>query len=191
MGTTRSGERKLQILQALAQMLEEPRGEKITTAALARRLSISEAALYRHFASKAQMFEGLIEFIESSVFGVINQINEKEENGLRQTQSVSMLLLNFAARNPGMTRVMIGDALVNEDGRLQLRMNQFFDRVELTLRQCLRLAVVQGQTKEEWVTVKSNLMMSYIIGKLFRFVKTQFKENPTGGMQEQINFILS
>ena len=182
MVTTRSGERKLQILQALAQMLEEPRGEKITTAALARRLSISEAALYRHFASKAQMFEGLIEFIESSVFGVINQINEKEENGL---------LLNFAARNPGMTRVMIGDALVNEDGRLQLRMNQFFDRVELTLRQCLRLAVVQGQTKEEWVTVKSNLMMSYIIGKLFRFVKTQFKENPTGGMQEQINFILS
>lgn len=191
MGTTRSGERKLQILQALAQMLEEPRGEKITTAALARRLSISEAALYRHFASKAQMFEGLIEFIESSVFGVINQINEKEENGLLQTQSVSMLLLNFAARNPGMTRVMIGDALVNEDGRLQLRMNQFFDRVELTLRQCLRLAVVQGQTKEEWVTIKSNLMMSYIIGKLFRFVKTQFKENPTGGMQEQINFILS
>ena len=191
MGTTRSGERKLQILQALAQMLEEPRGEKITTAALARRLSISEAALYRHFASKAQMFEGLIEFIESSVFGVINQINEKEENGLLQTQSVSMLLLNFAARNPGMTRVMIGDALVNEDSRLQLRMNHFFDRVELTLRQCLRLAVVQGQTKEEWVTVKSNLMMSYIIGKLFRFVKTQFKENPTGGMQEQINFILS
>ena len=191
MGTTRSGERKLQILQALAQMLEEPRGEKITTAALARRLSISEAALYRHFASKAQMFEGLIEFIESSVFGVINQINEKEENGLLQTQSVSMLLLNFAARNPGMTRVMIGDALVNEDSRLQLRMNQFFDRVELTLRQCLRLAVVQGQTKEEWVTVKSNLMMSYIIGKLFRFVKTQFKETPTGGMQEQINFILS
>ena len=191
MGTTRSGERKLQILQALAQMLEEPRGEKITTAALARRLSISEAALYRHFASKAQMFEGLIEFIESSVFGVINQINEKEENGLLQTQSVSMLLLNFAARNPGITRVMIGDALVNEDSRLQLRMNQFFDRVELTLRQCLRLAVVQGQTKEEWVTVKSNLMMSYIIGKLFRFVKTQFKENPTGGMQEQINFILS
>ena len=126
MGTSKSGERKLQILQALAQMLENPRGEKITTAALARHLSISEAALYRHFASKAQMFEGLIEFIESSVFGVINRICEKEENGLLQAQSVSMLLLNFAERNPGMTRVMIGDALVNEDGRLQLRMNQFF-----------------------------------------------------------------
>ena len=191
MGTTRSGERKLQILQALAQMLEEPRVEKNTTAALARRLSISEAALYRHFASKAQMFEGLIEFIESSIFSVINQINEKEESGLIQAQSVSMLLLNFAERNPGMTRVMIGDALVNEDSRLQSRMNQFFDRVELTLRQCLRVAASQGHTKEEMVAVKSNLLISYVIGKLFRFVKTQFKEKPTSGMQEQINFVLS
>lgn len=191
MGTTKSGERKLQILQALAQMLEDPRGEKITTAALARHLSISEAALYRHFASKAQMFEGLIEFIESSVFGIINQICEKEENGLLQAQSVSMLLLNFAERNPGMTRVMIGDALVNEDGRLQLRMNQFFDRVELTLRQCLRLAATQGQSKEDMAQLKSNLIMSYVIGKLFRFVKTQFKEKPTDGMQAQINYILA
>ena len=191
MGTTKSGERKLQILQALAQMLEMPQGEKITTAALARYLSISEAALYRHFASKAQMFEGLIEFIESSVFGVINQISDKEENGLLRAQSVSMLILNFAQRNPGMTRVMIGDALVNEDSRLQQRMNQFFDRIELTLRQCLRLAVSQGQSREEMVAFKSNLLVSYVIGKLFRFVKTQFKEDPTVGMQEQINFILA
>ncbi len=190
MGTTKSGERKLQILQALAQMLEEPRGEKITTASLARRLSISEAALYRHFASKAQMFEGLIEFIESSVFGVINQITEREESGLLQAQSVSMLLLNFAERNPGMTRVMTGEALVNEDGRLQLRMNRFFDRVELSLRQCLHLASSQGQTKEETVTLKSNLIMSYLIGKLFRFVKTQFREKPTNNMQEQIHCLL-
>ena len=191
MGTSKSGERKLQILQALAQMLEMPQGEKITTAALARYLSISEAALYRHFASKAQMFEGLIEFIESSVFGVINQISDKEENGLLRAQSVSMLILNFAQRNPGMTRVMIGDALVNEDSRLQQRMNQFFDRIELTLRQCLRLAVSQGQSREEMVAFKSNLLVSYVIGKLFRFVKTQFKEDPTVGMQEQINFILA
>ncbi len=190
MGTTKSGERKLQILQALAQMLEEPRGEKITTASLARRLSISEAALYRHFASKAQMFEGLIEFIESSVFGVINQITEREESGLLQAQSVSMLLLNFSERNPGMTRVMTGEALVNEDGRLQLRMNRFFDRVELSLRQCLHLASSQGQTKEETVTLKSNLIMSYLIGKLFRFVKTQFREKPTNNMQEQIHCLL-
>ncbi|EEO28591.1 nucleoid occlusion factor SlmA [Oxalobacter paraformigenes] len=191
MGTIKSGERKLQILQALAQMLEEPHGEKITTAALARRLAISEAALYRHFASKAQMFEGLIEFIETSVFGVINQITEREESGLLQAQSVSMLLLNFAERNPGMTRVMIGDALVNEDSRLQLRMNQFFDRIELTLRQCLRVAISQGRAPEEMATVRSNLIMSYLIGKLFRFVKTQFREKPTNNMPEQISFMLS
>lgn len=191
MGTIKSGERKLQILQALAQMLEEPHGEKITTAALARRLALSEAALYRHFASKAQMFEGLIEFIETSVFGVVNQITEREESGLLQAQSVSMLLLNFAERNPGMTRVMIGDALVNEDSRLQLRMNQFFDRIELTLRQCLRVATSQGHVPEEVATVKSNLIMSYLIGKLFRFVKTQFREKPTNNMAEQISFMLS
>lgn len=191
MGTSKSGERKLQILQALAQMLEQPRNEKITTAALARHLSISEAALYRHFASKAQMFEGLIEFVESSIFGLINQIHEKEENGLLQAQSVAMLVLNFAEKNPGMTRVMTGDALINEDERLQSRMNQFFDRVELALKQSMKIAVTQGQFREENVNARSNLMMSYLIGRLFRFVKTRFKQNPTEEMAPQINFILS
>ncbi len=191
MGTTKSGERKLQILQALAQMLEQPRSEKITTAALARHLSLSEAALYRHFASKAQMFEGLIEFIESSIFGLINQIAEKEENGLLQAQSTAMLILNFAEKNPGMTRVMIGDALINEDARLQSRMNQFFDRVELALKQCMKIAVTQEQFREDNINSRSNLMMSYLIGRLFRFVKTQFKQNPTDDMISQINFILS
>ena len=191
MGTRKSGERKLQILQALAQMLEQPRSEKITTAALARHLSISEAALYRHFASKAQMFEGLIEFIESSIFGLINQIAEKEENGLLQAQSIAMLILNFAEKNPGMTRVMIGDALINEDDRLQMRMNQFFDRVELALKQSMKIAVTQGQFKEEDINSRSNLMMSYLIGRLYRFIKTLFKQNPTENMVSQINFVLS
>ena len=191
MGNTNTGERKLQILQALAQMLEQPRSEKITTAALAKHLSLSEAALYRHFASKAQMFEGLIEFIESSIFGLINQIDEKEENGLLQAQSVAMLILNFAEKNPGMTRVMIGDALINEDARLQLRMNQFFDRIELALKQSMKIAVTQGQFSEENINSRSNLMMSYLIGRLYRFVKTQFKQNPTEDMIPQINFILS
>ena len=191
MGNTKTGERKLQILQALAQMLEQPRSEKITTAALAKHLSLSEAALYRHFASKAQMFEGLIEFIESSIFGLINQIDEKEENGLLQAQSVAMLILNFAEKNPGMTRVMIGDALINEDARPQLRMNQFFDRIELALKQSMKIAVTQGQFSEENINSRSNLMMSYLIGRLYRFVKTQFKQNPTEDMIPQINFILS
>jgi len=122
MANTKPGERKLQILQALAAMLEQPRGDRITTAALAARLDVSEAALYRHFASKAQMFEGLIEFIETSVFGLINKIGDTEENGIRQVRSIAGMLLEFAEQNPGMTRVMIGDALVNEDERLQLRM---------------------------------------------------------------------
>ena len=191
MGNTKSGERKLQILQALAQMLEQPRSEKITTASLARHLSLSEAALYRHFASKAQMFEGLIEFIESSIFGLINQIAEKEENGLLQAQSVALLILNFAAKNPGMTRVMIGDELINEDARLQSRMNRFFDRVELALKQSMKIAVTQGQFREENINSRSNLMMSYLIGRLFRFAKTQFKQIPTEDMVSQINFILS
>lgn len=191
MGNTKTGERKLQILQALAQMLEQPRSEKITTASLARHLSLSEAALYRHFASKAQMFEGLIEFIESSVFGLINQIAEKEENGLIQAQSVAMLILNFAEKNPGMTRVMIGDALINEDARLQARMNQFFDRVELALKQSMKIAVTQGQFREEDINSRSNLMMSYLIGRLYRFAKTQFRQIPTQDMPSQINFILS
>src|SRR5660397_11073 len=105
MATTKPGERKLQILQTLATMLEHPKGEKITTAALAAKLEVSEAALYRHFASKAQMFEGLMEFIESTIFGLINRINDDQENGKAQTQAIALMLLNFAERNPGMTRV--------------------------------------------------------------------------------------
>jgi TetR/AcrR family transcriptional regulator len=140
MPSTKPGQRKLQILQALAAMLEQPKGEKITTAALAARLDVSEAALYRHFASKAQMFEGLIEFIESSVFGLINQIAEREAGGVDQAHAILQMLLGFAANNPGMTRVLIGDALVNEDDRLQLRMNQFYDKVELACKQSLRSA---------------------------------------------------
>ena len=145
MASTPPGQRRLQILQALAEMLEQPKGDKITTAALARKLEFSEAALYRHFASKAQMFEGLIEFIESSVFGLINQIADRQNDGLAQARDIVAMLLNFAAQNPGMTRVLIGEALVNEDERLQLRMNQFYDRVELALKQALRLAASEGQ----------------------------------------------
>ena len=133
------GERRVQILQALAAMLEQPGAERITTAALAARLSVSEAALYRHFASKAQMFEGLIDFIEQSVFTLVNQILERQQgDAKRQAASIAAMLVQFAERNPGMARVMVGDALVHENERLQQRMNQFFDKIEATLRQCLR-----------------------------------------------------
>jgi TetR/AcrR family transcriptional regulator len=142
---TKPGERKLQILQTVAQMLEQPKSEKITTAALAQRLDISEAALYRHFASKAQMFEGLIEFIEQTVFGLINKITQEEKSGVKQAEEIVSLLLGFAQKNRGMTRVLTGDALVNENERLQQRINQLLDRIEATLKQSLRMAATQGE----------------------------------------------
>ncbi|MDD5383540.1 MAG: nucleoid occlusion factor SlmA [Gallionella sp.] len=142
---SKPGERKLQILQTVAQMLEQPKSEKITTAALAAKLELSEAALYRHFASKAQMFEGLIEFIEQTVFGLINKIIQEEKSGLQQVDAMVSMLLGFAQKNRGMTRVLIGDALVNEDERLQQRINQLLDRIEATLKQSLRMAATQGE----------------------------------------------
>lgn len=190
MATTKPGERKLQILQTLAEMLEQPKGEKITTAALAGKLDVSEAALYRHFASKAQMFEGLIEFIESTVFGLINQITAQQENGLAQAQAITGMLLNFAERNPGMTRVIIGDALVNEDERLQARMNQFIERVELAIKQSLRVAVTQGQANETEVAARANLITSLVVGRWHRYAKSGFKQNPSESAQVQIGLML-
>ena len=190
MATTKPGERKLQILQTLATMLEQPKGEKITTAALAARLQVSEAALYRHFASKAQMFEGLIEFIESTVFGLINQITAQQENGLSQAQAITGMLLNFAEKNPGMTRVMTGDALINEDERLQARMNQFIERVELAVKQALRVAASQGQADEAEVALRANMIVSLVVGRWHRFAKTGFKQNPSDNAQMQIALLL-
>lgn len=190
MATVKPGERKLQILQALAVMLEQPKSEKITTAALAARLDFSEAALYRHFASKAQMFEGLIEFIESSVFGLINQISEQQDDGLSQAQAITAMLFNFAERNPGMTRVMIGEVLVNEDVRLQARMNQFVERIELALKQSLRIAVTQGHAKEAEVPARANLIINFVIGGWHRFAKTGFQQLPSGSLQGQISLLL-
>lgn len=190
MATTKPGERKLQILQVLAEMLEQPKGEKITTAALAARLDVSEAALYRHFASKAQMFEGLIEFIESSVFGLINQITEQQERGTAQAQAITAMLLAFAERNPGMTRVLIGDALVNEDERLQARMNQFIERVEMALRQALRIAATQGEADESEANTRAAMITSLVVGRWHRFAKSGFKLKPTESALAQMEILL-
>jgi TetR/AcrR family transcriptional regulator len=188
---TRSGERKNQILQVLASMLEAPKGEKITTAALAARLDVSEAALYRHFASKAQMYEGLIGFVEESVFGLINKISTEQESGLKQTHAIAAMLLSFAEKNPGMTRVLIGDALVNEDARLQTRINQLHDRLEATLKQSLRLAATQGEIdKDADVTAQANLMLAYITGRWHQFAKSGFKRLPTELWQKQAPMLL-
>ena len=174
----KSGERKNQILQTLAEMLEKPQQEKITTAALAARLDVSEAALYRHFASKAQMFEGLIEFIEQTLFGMINKISADETDGMRQLDAILALLLGFAQKNPGMTRVLIGDALVNENERLQTRINQLHDRIEATLRQCLRLAATDNAAPERDTNAEANLMLAFVIGRWHQFAKSGFKRLP-------------
>ncbi len=180
------GERKLQILQTVAEMLEQPKGEKITTAALAARLDISEAALYRHFASKAQMFEGLIEFIEQTVFGLVNKISAEESSGLKQVEAILAMLLGFVKKNRGMTRVLIGDALVNEDARLQLRINQLCDRLEATLKQSLRIAVSQEELNSTAdVSAHANLMLCYVIGRWQQFGKSGFTRDPMAQWSQQ------
>jgi TetR/AcrR family transcriptional regulator len=188
---TRSGQRKNQILQVLAEMLEAPKGEKITTAALAAKLDVSEAALYRHFASKAQMYEGLIGFVEESVFGLINKISSEQESGLKQTHAIASMLLSFAEKNPGMTRVLIGDALVNENERLQARINQLHDRLEAALKQSLRLAATQGEIEAEAdVSAQSNLILAYVTGRWHQYAKSGFKRLPTELWQKQAPLLL-
>ncbi|KQV79194.1 dihydroorotate oxidase [Massilia sp. Root351] len=191
MASTPPGQRRQQILEALAEMLEQPKGDKITTAALARKLEFSEAALYRHFASKAQMFEGLIEFIEATVFGLINQIAEREEDGMAQARGIVGMLLQFASSNPGMTRVLIGDALVNEDERLQQRMNQFYDRVELAFKQALRLAASTGHGHEADVAARAAMLVSYVAGRWHRYAKSGFRLNPAQDAALQISLLLN
>jgi len=183
---TKPGERKLQILQTLAEMLQKPQGEKITTAALAARIGVSEAALYRHFASKAQMFEGLIEFIEQTLFGLINKITAEEQSGVKQMEAILPLLLGFARKNPGMTRVLIGDALVNEDDRLQARINQLQDRLEATLKQSLRIAASQGEIPAGVdAAAQANLIMCYVVGRWHQYAKSGFKREPMEHWQAQ------
>ncbi|QGZ60289.1 nucleoid occlusion factor SlmA [Paraburkholderia acidisoli] len=212
------GERRIHILQTLASMLEAPRGEKITTAALAARLGVSEAALYRHFASKAQMYEGLIDFIEQTLFGLINQIVEKEPGGVQQARAIALMLVNFAARNAGMTRVLTCEALVGEHERLAERVNQLLDRVEASLRQCLRVELAQeAERRAEAGTtgsgapvpgeaqraapagksgpandaaIRANLVIRYVIGCWHRYAQSGFARSPSEHADEQIRIML-
>lgn len=177
--TVKPGERKLQILQTIAELLERPAGEKVTTALLAKKLDVSEAALYRHFASKAQMYEGLIEFIENGIFTVINQIAAEEDSGLRQAELVMATLLRFAQKNRGLTRVLIGDALVHENPRLQIRINQLLDRIGTSIKQSLKIAATQGSLPAEHdFAAHADALMCYAIGRWHRFVKSGFKDDP-------------
>jgi len=174
------GQRREQILQTLAGMLEQPGTERITTALLASKLAVSEAALYRHFASKAQMFEGLIDFIEHSVFGLVNQIAEREGDGAHKAARMVTVLLQFGEKNPGMARVMVGDALVFENERLHQRMNQLFERIESALRQVLRAAAEANKsaTPTADAQVRAAVLMAFALGQLQRFARSGFKRSP-------------
>ena len=186
------GERRNQILQTLAQMLEKPHAERITTATLAARLQVSEAALYRHFASKAQMFEALIEFIEHAVFGLINQINERETNPALRAPRIVAMLLQFAEKNPGMARVMVGDALVFENARLQQRINLLFDKVESSLRQCLRLVAQESSSATPTVDaqVGASVLVAFAAGRMQRFVRSEFRQKPSENLDACLQRIL-
>ncbi len=186
------GERRVQILQALATMLEQPGAERVTTAALAARLDVSEAALYRHFASKAQMFEGLIEFIESSVFTLVNQIADREADVAVRARKVVTVLLQFGEKNPGMTRVMVGDALVHEHERLVARMGQFFDRIESTLRQHLRerAEAAQSATPTVDANAQASAIAAFAIGRLQRYARTGFKRSPTEHLDAALGLLV-
>ncbi|MDO9279782.1 MAG: nucleoid occlusion factor SlmA [Polaromonas sp.] len=187
------GERRVQILQALASMLEQPGAERITTSALAAKLDVSEAALYRHFASKAQMFEGLIEFIEQSVFTLVNQIVERETVHAVRVRKLVTMVLQFAEKNPGMTRVMAGDALVFENERLQERMNQFFDKLESTIKQSLREAAALDSAAAPTVDaqVRASVVTAFMIGRLQRFSRSGFKRLPSEHLEASLALVLN
>ncbi|NQW83594.1 MAG: nucleoid occlusion factor SlmA [Alcaligenaceae bacterium] len=189
--SAKPGERKHQILQMLAEMLEQPRAARITTAALAARLQCSEAALYRHFASKAQMFEGLFEFIETTIFSLVNQIIADETNGVEQARKIAVMLVTFAQRNRGMTRVLCGDALVTEDERLQARVSQITERIETTFKQALRGAVTAGVLDPATeITPLAALLTHCVLGSWLRFAQSRWQSTPTTHIDAQMRLIL-
>jgi TetR/AcrR family transcriptional regulator len=168
-------------------MLQEPQAEKITTAALAARVGVSEAALYRHFSSKAQMYEGLIEFIEQTLFGLIARITNEHPSPAAQIEAILDMLLTFAQKNPGMTRVLIGDALVHENDRLQKRINQLHDRIEAQLRQCLRFC---GGKQAEFSGPMANLLQCCVVGRWHQYAKSGFARQPAGDLDVLLSRLL-
>lgn len=186
MTTEKKISRKEHILQSLARMLESGPGERITTAALAREVGVSEAALYRHFPSKAKIFEGLIKFIEDTLFLRINRITHEEQGAAQRCEKILLLMLTFAEKNPGMTRLMTGDALTGETERLRLRISQLFDRIEAQLKQILREAQIREKLKTPISpALMANLLLAVAEGRLMQFVRSEFRRPPTEGWNEQ------
>ena len=186
MTENKRGNRRQQILEVLARELETHPGSRITTAALARAVGVSEAALYRHFASKAKMFEALIDFAEESVFGLINRILEQEPNVAVRCERIVQLVLGFAERNPGITRVLLGDALVGENERLRIRTTKFFERLETQLKQILREANLSNDHRPAiTIDAGANQIMALIEGRMSQYMRNNFSNKPTAYLDEQ------
>ncbi len=184
--------RRQQILEALAHMLEVSPGARITTAALAKEVGVSEAALYRHFPSKSKMFEGLIEFIEETIFTRINIIMSEETAALGRCQKILSLLLTFTERNPGITRLLTGDALTGETERLRLRVAQMFDRLETQIRQILREAEIREGVRPALATAAAaNMLMAVAEGRIAQYVRSEFKRRPTEHWEDQWPILVS
>jgi TetR/AcrR family transcriptional regulator len=182
-----AGERKQQILQTIAALLEEPTGEKITTALLAKKLELSEAALYRHFASKAQMYEGLFAYIEEAIFGLCNTIVEKGGDAHTQALGIVGMLLAFAEKNRGLTRILVGEAVVHEDARLQARVMTIYERLESTLKQCYRLDDSINLQVDS--AAQANLLLAFVLGRWQLFVRSGFKRSPTKDWALQAGYL--
>lgn len=183
---TKKISRRQQILEALAHMLEASPGERITTAGLAKTVGVSEAALYRHFPSKSKMFEGLIEFIEETIFSRVGLILTEEVDAAARCEKILGLLLAFAERNPGISRILTGDVLAGETERLRTRVAQLYDRLETQLKQILREAEIrEGQRTSLPVAVAANLLMAAAEGRIGQFVRSEFKRRPTEHWADQ------
>ena len=186
MGTARKPDRRQQILEILARELESHPGTRITTAALARAVGVSEAALYRHFSSKAKMFEALIDFAEESVFGLINRIIDQEMEVDKRCEQFMRVLLGFSEKNPGITRILLGDALVGENERLRIRVGKFFERIETQIKQVLREANLgKGPRAAAGIDATANQMMAFMEGKMSQYVRSNFARNPSASLDEQ------
>lgn len=184
MARPRRGERRQTILETLAHMLEKNQGEHITTAQLARAVGVSEAALYRHFASKAKMFEGLLEFIEETLFTRINKILSEETRAEPRVQNILFLLLGFADKNPGMARLLYGDVLVGETERLRKRVVQIYERIETQLKQILREGEA-GENLRVPIADTAALFLAVAEGAITRYVRSEFKSSPVAGWEKQ------
>ena len=188
----RKSQRRQQILEALAQMLEDSPGNRITTAGLARQVGVSEAALYRHFPSKSKMFEGLIEFIEDTLFSRISIILQEEPAAAMRCEKMIMLLLAFAERNPGITRILTGDALAGETDRLHQRVAQLFDRFETQLKQVIREAEMrEGIRPSIPLQAAANLLMATAEGRISQYVRSGFQRPPTADWPKQWESLMS